>query len=183
VGFQDRQRNRQALRQELSSAGSTVEDWPLGYNDLESYYDPVEHEVDVSGKAGNIQGKLDKEGNIFEGPRQREYPMPHLRTTDYLEMMKQAARSLGWNPFHSPAAINPVPRDGRGACGYHGYCDRGGGHLEAKNSTCFSTIPKAQKTKNLTIFDRAQVSQRWRSVPRGSERVVRSDSSARRGDR
>ena len=114
-------------------------------------------EVGVSGKAGNIKGKIDKEGNIFEGPRQREYPMPHLRTCDYLELMKKAARSLGWNPFHRPAAINSVPYNGRGACGYHGYCDRGGCHLQAKNSTCFSTIPKAQATKNLTIFDRAQV--------------------------
>lgn len=137
--------------------GSTVEDWPIGYDELEPYYDTVEHEVGVCGKAGNIQGKIDKTGNIFEGPRSREYPMPPLRSCDYLEMMKKAARSLGWNPFHSPAAINSVPRDGRGSCGYHGYCDRGGCHLQAKNSTCFSTIPKAQKTKNLTIFDRAQV--------------------------
>lgn len=137
--------------------GSTLADWPISYADLEPYYDTAEREVGVSGKAGNIQGKLDKEGNIFEGPRQREYPMPHLRTCDYLEMMKKASRSLGWNPFHSPAAINSVPYNGHGACGYHGYCDRGGCHLQAKNSTCFSTIPKAQATKNLTIFDRAQV--------------------------
>ncbi len=137
--------------------GSTVEDWPVGWSDIEPYYDIVEHEVGVSGKAGNIQGKLDKEGNIWEGPRSREYPMPHLRSCDYLELMKKAARGLGWNPFHSPAAINSVPYNGHAACGYHGYCDRGGCHLQAKNSTCFSTIPKAQATKNLTIFDKAQV--------------------------
>lgn len=136
---------------------STLEDWPVSYDDLEPYYDIVEHEVGVSGKAGNILGKLDPAGNVFEGPRRREYPMPPLRTCDYLEHMKTAARSLGWKPFHSPAAINSVPYNGRGACGYHGYCDRGGCHLRAKNSTCFSTIPAAQKTKNLTIFDNAHV--------------------------
>jgi len=137
--------------------GSTVEDWPISYDELEPYYDIAEIEVGVSGKAGNIKGKIDKEGNIFEGPRQREYPMPHLRSSGYLDYMKNAGRSLGWNPFHSPAAINSVPYNGHGACGYHGFCDRGGCHLQAKNSTCFSTIPKAQATKNLTIFDRAQV--------------------------
>jgi gluconate 2-dehydrogenase alpha chain len=137
--------------------GSTVEDWPIDYDELEPYYDTVEIEVGVSGKAGNIRGTIDKEGNIFEGPRQREYPMPHLRSSDYLDHMKKAAWSLGWNPFHSPAAINSVAYNGHGACGYHGYCSRGGCHLQAKNSTCFTTIPRAQQTKNLAVVDRAQV--------------------------
>lgn len=137
--------------------GSTVEDWPISYDDIEPYYDIVEHEVGVCGKAGNIKGVLDPAGNVFEGPRSREYPMPPLRTTDYLEHMKKAAQSLGWKPFHSPSAINSVARDGRPSCGYHGYCDRGGCHLRAKNSTSFSTIPAALKTRHLTIFDRAQV--------------------------
>src|SRR6185295_1605746 len=84
--------------------GSTVEDWPITYDDLEPYYDIAEREVGVSGKAGNIKGRIDKEGNIFEGPRQREYPMPHLRSCDYLDHMKKAARELGWTPFHGAAA-------------------------------------------------------------------------------
>src|SRR5690606_34191687 len=49
-------------------AGSTVEDWPLSYDDLEPFYDLVEYEVGVSGKAGNLQGRIDRQGNIFEGP-------------------------------------------------------------------------------------------------------------------
>jgi gluconate 2-dehydrogenase alpha chain len=56
--------------------GSTVEDWPLDYHELEPYYDKVEWAIGVSGKAGNIGGKIDDRGNIFEGPRTREYPMP-----------------------------------------------------------------------------------------------------------
>src|SRR5215467_13081759 len=52
-------------------AGSTLEDWPLTYEELEPYYDLVEREIGVSGKAGNFEGKIDAAGNIFEGPRQR----------------------------------------------------------------------------------------------------------------
>ena len=59
--------------------GSTVEDWPFGLEELEPYYDKVEYEVGVSGQAGNINGKIDPRGNIFEGPRKRAYPMPPLR--------------------------------------------------------------------------------------------------------
>ena len=33
----------------------------------------------VSGKAGNIRGTIDPRGNVFEGPRRREYPLPPLR--------------------------------------------------------------------------------------------------------
>src|ERR1700689_2526458 len=59
--------------------GSTLEDWPLSYDELENYYDIVEHEVGVSGRAGNIAGKIDPRGNVFEAPRKRAFPMPPLR--------------------------------------------------------------------------------------------------------
>jgi len=96
--------------------GSTLEDGPIAYDDLEPYYDTIEWEVGVSGKAGNIQGKLDPRGNIFEGPRQREYPMPPLRSTEFIDRMSGAATRLGWHPFHPPAAINTQPyRNLRGA--------------------------------------------------------------------
>jgi gluconate 2-dehydrogenase alpha chain len=137
--------------------GSTVEDWPITYDDLEPYYDTIEREVGVSGKAGNIQGKIDPRGNIFEGPRQREYPMPALRSTQFIDHMSDAARRLGWHPFHPPAAINTEPRDNRPGCAYHGFCATGGCHVNAKCSTAVTTIPAALKTKNLTIFDLAHV--------------------------
>jgi gluconate 2-dehydrogenase alpha chain len=136
---------------------STLEDWPLNYEDLEPHYDRVEYEIGVSGKAGNIQGKLDPQGNVYEGPRQREYPMPPLRDTAFTSHMLVAGQKLGWKPFRPPAAINSQPYQGRGACKYHGFCDRGGCHVSAKNSTAVTTIPRALKTKHLTIIDRAQV--------------------------
>lgn len=138
-------------------AGSTLEDWPLSYDDLEPFYDRIEYEIGVSGKAGNIQGRIDPAGNVYEGPRQREYPMPPLRGSDFSELMAAAARKLGWKPFHAPAAINSAPYNGRPGCAYHGYCGTGGCHISAKNSTAVTTIPEAQKTKNLQIAAYAQV--------------------------
>ena len=73
-------------------AGSTVEDWPLSYEDIEPYYDKVEYAIGVSGKAGNIRGTIDPAGNIFESPRQREYPMPPLR---------QPASPITWRVLQS----------------------------------------------------------------------------------
>ncbi len=83
--------------------------------------------------------------------------MPPLRGSDFSEHMAEAARKLGWKPFRAPAAINSQPYQGRPGCAYHGYCATGGCHISAKNSTAVTTIPEAQKTKNLQIFDYAQV--------------------------
>jgi len=136
---------------------TTLEDWPVSYDDIEPFYDNVEYEVGVSGRAGNIQGQINPEGNIFEGPRQRDYPMPPLRSCDFLDHMFEAGQSVGYHPYHGPAAINSQPYDGRPGCQYHGYCDRGGCHVRAKNSTDVSTIPKAMATGNLEVRDNANV--------------------------
>jgi gluconate 2-dehydrogenase alpha chain len=137
--------------------GSTVEDWPFGLDALEPYYDKVEYEIGVSGQAGNIRGRIDRRGNIFEGPRAREYPMPPLRGSGFTDMMATAATGLGWHPFPGPAAINSRTYQGRSACMYHGFCNKGGCHVDAKNSPAVTTIPKAQKTGRLQVVTRAHV--------------------------
>jgi gluconate 2-dehydrogenase alpha chain len=137
--------------------GSTVEDWPFGLEELEPYYDKVEYEVGISGQAGNVMGKLDERGNVFEGPRAREYPMPPLHGTGFTAMMAGAAKAIGAHPFPGPAAINSRDYEGRSGCMYHGWCDRGGCPVSAKSSTNVSTIPKALATKRLKIVTRAQV--------------------------
>jgi gluconate 2-dehydrogenase alpha chain len=137
--------------------GSTVEDWPFGLEELEPYYDRVEREIGVSGKAGNLNGRIDRGGNIFEGRRTREYPMPPLRGCGFSEVMAGAARTLGWHPFPGPAAINSRSYQNRTGCVYHGYCSRGGCHVNAKGSTAVTTIPKAQDTRRLTVVTEAHV--------------------------
>src|SRR5688572_2033943 len=137
--------------------GSTAEDWPFGLEELEAYYDLVEREIGVSGKAGNLAGKIDARGNIFEGARTREYPMPPLRGTGFTDVMAGAARQLGWHAFPGPAAINSRTYQNRTACGYHGFCARGGCHVNAKGSTAVTTIPKAVATRRLTVVTEAHV--------------------------
>jgi gluconate 2-dehydrogenase alpha chain len=137
--------------------GSTVEDWPFGLDELEPYYDKVEYEIGVSGQAGNVKGKIDPRGNTFEGARAREYPMPPLRGTSFTDVMADAARTLGWRPFPGPAAVTTRAYQGRAGCAYHGYCSRGGCHINAKGSTAVTTIPKAQATKRLSVVTEAHV--------------------------
>ncbi len=137
--------------------GSTVEDWPFGLEELEAYYDKVEYEIGVSGQAGNIKGRIDPRGNTVEGARAREYPMPPLRGTSFTDIMADAARKLGWKPFPGPAAVNTRAYQGRTGCAYHGYCARGGCHINAKGSTAVTTIPKAQATKRLSVVTEAHV--------------------------
>jgi gluconate 2-dehydrogenase alpha chain len=138
-------------------ANSTLTDWPLTYSELEPFYDKVEYAIGVSGLAGNIAGRPNPQGNTFEGPRSREYPMPPLRSTGYTQLISEAATRLGWNPFLGPSAINSVPRDGRGTCQYHGFCQPNGCPHNAKGSPNVTTIPKALATKNLTVVTEARV--------------------------
>ncbi len=137
--------------------GTTVEDWPFGIEELEPYYDKIEYEIGVSGQAGNIDGKIDPRGNPFEASRKRAYPMPPLRSNEFLEKMALVARSLKWHPFPGPAAINSRSYQNRSGCMYHGFCNRGGCHVDAKNSTAVTTIPKAQASGHLKVVTRAHV--------------------------
>lgn len=71
--------------------GSRIQDWPLSYDELEPFYDRFEYDVGVSGKAGNIRGEKIAGGNVFEGARNREYPLPPLPTSTGGQLFTKAA--------------------------------------------------------------------------------------------
>ena len=60
-------------------ADLAVQDWGVKYDQLEPHYWYAEQMMGVSGKAGNLRGKLIDGGNIFESPRSHEYPTPPLK--------------------------------------------------------------------------------------------------------
>src|SRR3984893_13972753 len=80
----------------------SVIDWPLSYADLEPYYDRAEYDLGVSGKAGNLQGRKIEGGNIFEAPRQREFPLPPLLVDNSARIFEAAARKLRYHPVAAP---------------------------------------------------------------------------------
>jgi len=131
---------------------SSVIDWPLGYADLEPYYDRAEYELGVSGKAGNLQGRKIEGGNIFEAPRQREFPLPALVVDRSAQIFEEGAFTLGYHPFPTPRAIISQPYKGRPGCSYCGFCSTHGCHIGAKSSTLVTMIPQADATGNFKLI-------------------------------
>src|SRR4030081_766153 len=57
----------------------SIQDWGITYHELEPFYTRAEKMMGISGKAGNLQGRLIEGGNVFEGPRSEEYPTPPMK--------------------------------------------------------------------------------------------------------
>ncbi len=131
---------------------SSVVDWPLSYADLEPYYDRAEHELGVSGKAGNLNGRKIDGGNVFEAPRKRDYPLPPLRMDQAATLMDAACRKLGYHPFSTPRAIISEPYNGRPGCTYCGFCQAFGCHVGAKSSILVTKLPEADATGNFKLI-------------------------------
>src|SRR5262245_19587167 len=134
----------------------TIQDWGVTYDELEPYYDRFEYTAAISGKAGNIKGRIIPGGNPFEAPRARDYALPPLTPIYSSVMFSEAAAKLGYHPFPRPSAnasrayTNP---DGSkyGACQYCGYCQRFGCEANAKGSPQVSVIPIAMRNPNFEL--------------------------------
>ncbi|MCK9913575.1 GMC family oxidoreductase [Microbacteriaceae bacterium K1510] len=134
-------------------ADLTVEDWGVSYDELESSYDRFEYLSGISGKAGNIQGKLQDGGNPFEGSRQREYPLPPMQMSYAPSLFAEAARSVGFHPFPTPSAnlskayVNPLGI-AMGQCTACGFCERFGCANYSKASAHTTILPVLMRKSN-----------------------------------
>lgn len=131
--------------------GNRIQDWPVSYEEMERFYDQVDYDIGVSGKAGNIKGQQIPGGNVFEGARSREYPLKPLPTSLAASMFQSTATDLGYHPFPQPAAIlsdtyKDLAGNTRGACFLCGFCTRYGCETAAKASALVTHIPAALAT-------------------------------------
>jgi len=117
--------------------GSTLEDWPIAYDDLEPFYEKAEWEMGVSG---------DVAPDPFHAPRRRGLPMPPLPPNREYEILKPAALRKGWHPFDIPMLRNSVPYNGRGPCMRCRWCVGFACEVNAKNGTQNTVIPTALAT-------------------------------------
>lgn len=140
----------------------TSQDWGLGYDELEPYYDQFEHLYGVGGKAGNLAGEIVPGGNTFEGPRTREFPNPPSDPSYSGHVFAKAAESLGYRPFPLPAATmtraytNPN-RLQLGECVYGGFCAHFTCAMGAKATPWTTVLPVLLKHRNFTLRPHANV--------------------------
>jgi gluconate 2-dehydrogenase alpha chain len=137
-------------------ADMPLQDWGVTGAEIEPYYDRFEYVAGISGKAGNLKGQIQKEGNAFEDPRSREYPLPPLLQNHASQLFTKTARELGYHPFVRPTANASQPYtnpDGMkiGQCQYCGFCERFGCEANAKGSPLITVIPVAMRNPNVEL--------------------------------
>jgi choline dehydrogenase-like flavoprotein len=128
--------------------GSTLDDWPIGYADLEPYYEKAEWELGVSGDDSN---------NAFKAPRKRALPMAPLPANKEYATLAPAAKRLGWHPFDIPMLRNTAQYNGRGACMRCRWCVGFACEVNARTGTHNTVIPAALQTGNCRLRTNAMV--------------------------
>jgi choline dehydrogenase-like flavoprotein len=95
-------------------------DWPFGYEELEPYYDELEHFLGISGPAAYPWGPA----------RKRPYPLPPLPLNGAAQLMQRACQRLGikTSPAANAALSARYYQEGVGwreACTNRGFCQAG----------------------------------------------------------
>ena len=123
--------------------GADVVDWPIGYDELESWYDLVEREVGVSGR-------------VVEHPRMEwrsspDFPMPPTAEHALAKRVDEVGRARGLHPIPLPRAVLSRPRAGREKCDYTGFCGSYGCTTGAKGSSRAALLGRAVATGRCEI--------------------------------
>jgi choline dehydrogenase-like flavoprotein len=130
--------------------GSSLEDWPISYEDLEPFYEKAEWEIGVSG---------DDSKNPFAPPRKKPQPMPPFIHNKGAAMLHDAALRLGLHPFSMAVLRNSVPYRGRPACIRMRNCNGSPCPVNAKGGTHNTVIPEAIASGNCELRTHSVVSE------------------------
>ncbi|MEN8217403.1 MAG: GMC family oxidoreductase [Pseudomonadota bacterium] len=130
--------------------GANIVDWPISYDELEPYYDKVEHEVGVSGRIVAHPHA--------EPRRSPDFPYPPITEHPISKYIDQACDKMGLHAIPTPRAILPYPSLGRKGCSYNGYCGSYGCSTGAKGSSRAALLTQAVATGRCQVRPNAMVS-------------------------
>ena len=129
--------------------GSSLADWPIGYDDLAPYYERAEWEIGVAGDSAASARHLAAPSASF--------PMPPVPLNRQGAVLRRGADALGWDTFSVPLLINTVPYGGRPACIQCQHCVGFACPVDAKNGTHNTMIPRALATGRCDLVTEAMV--------------------------
>ncbi len=128
--------------------GSSLADWPIGYDDLAPYYQRAEWEIGVAGDSA-------ASARIWQ--REREFPMPAVPLNRQGAVLRRGADALGWSTIGVPLLINSLPYGGRPACIQCQHCVGFACPSDAKNGTHNTMIPRALASGRCELVSQAIV--------------------------
>lgn len=140
----------------------TVQDWGITYDELEPFYTQFEEICGISGKAGNLNGRIVEGGNPFEGRRSKEYPNPPMDMVLAPKLFAKAAAELGHHPFPGPSAnmsrpyTNPLGVQ-LGPCTYCGFCEKYACGNYSKATAATTILPALMRRDNFKLRTQAMV--------------------------
>lgn len=134
----------------------SIQDYPFDYADIRPHYEFFEKITGCSGQAGNINGETIAGGNVFEEPRDGDYPNPPLKQPYGPTLFADTARSMGYHPFPFPSAnvsqryTNPYGAELH-PCVYCGYCEKFGCGYFAKADPIICVYDRIRDHPNFEI--------------------------------
>ncbi len=122
--------------------GSSLADWPIGYEDLLPWYEKVEWEIGICG---------DHRTMTHLPAYDKPYPMPALPLPHKSGIHKRGLEQLGWQWLRVPRLINSVPYNDRPGCINCQQCVGFACPADAKNGSHNTTVPRALRSGNCTL--------------------------------
>ncbi|EJF89425.1 GMC family oxidoreductase [Bartonella tamiae] len=140
----------------------SLQDWGTDWDEMEPFYDKFEKLAGTSGKAGNLNGRKIRGGNMFEGPRSSEYPTRAMDQPYSPTFFAKTAENMGYNAFPVPSSVlSEAYTNSLGIsmapCTYCGFCTNYGCANYSKASAITCVIPALMRKKNFTAITNADV--------------------------
>ncbi|KXV61204.1 GMC family oxidoreductase, partial [Gluconobacter japonicus] len=79
--------------------GMNLQDYGVTYSELEPFFDKAEKVFGTSGEAYKVNGKIVGNGNIFDGDRSDNFPLPAMKDTFTASTFRAAATEAGYHPY------------------------------------------------------------------------------------